>query len=196
MKAADFKVVAKAPKTLPCSQGEICKAFKIRDMDNTKTILFVEDDAVIMTVYRKPLELTGFTVIPAYDGVQAMRYLNQCKPDLIVLDLVLPALDGEEVLKLIYASPTLRHIPVIVLSTNSVISLANEPTLQKAERHLLKGTCTFPILHATIKEVLAEAEAAKSFQPHASAAPAAQILKRLQLNQKENDPANKPPLNQ
>jgi len=148
-------------------------------MDKVKTILFVEDDAVIMTAYRKPLELTGFTVVPAYDGIQAMRYLNQIKPDVIVLDLMLPALDGEEVLKLIYANPNLRHIPIVILSTNSVISLANEQTVQKVERHLLKGTCTFPILHAAIKEVLAEAEAANSYIPHTSPTSVPQILKSL-----------------
>ncbi len=166
----------------------------MKNLSKSKTILFVEDDVVIMTAYRKPLELTGFIVMPAYDGIQAMRYLNQSKPDLIVLDLVLPALDGEEVLKLIYGNPELRHIPVIVLSTNSIISVANEATLEKVERHLLKGTCTFSILHQTIQEVLAEAEAIKDYQPHAFPIATPSILKSLQLNLKDTDPAIKPPL--
>jgi CheY-like chemotaxis protein len=165
-------------------------------MTKSRTILFVEDNAVILTAYRKPLELTGFTVVPAYDGIEAMRYLNQSKPDLILLDLMLPKIDGEVVLKLIYDNPNLRHIPVILLSTNSVVSVANEKVLEKAERHLLKSTCTFPILHEAIEQVLAEAGAAKDHSPRACPTAVPNILRLLQWNLKGIDPAAKTQMDQ
>jgi CheY-like chemotaxis protein len=100
----------------------------------------------------------GFTVEPARDGVEALKYLENHGADLILLDLMMPRLDGEGVLKYIDSTPNLKHIPIIILSTNSTITLANEHLLEMAAKRLLKHTCTFERLFHSIEAVVADAD--------------------------------------
>lgn len=119
--------------------------------------MYVEDDAVTLTAYKNRLEQKGYIVQTAQDGVEALKYLYKSKPDVLLLDLVLPRLTGEDVLKIVYSDARLRDIPVIVLSTNSTLTVANEHLVEKAEKQLLKQSCTFDRLYQTIEEVLAKA---------------------------------------
>lgn len=125
-------------------------------MQTSKTILYAEDDVVISTAFTKRLEQAGFKVKTATDGLEALKMLHTCKPDLLLLDLMLPKFTGEEVLKFVTSHPSLGQIPVIVLSTNSILTAANETLLEKAEKRLLKHDCSFPKLLAAIEDVLAE----------------------------------------
>lgn len=118
--------------------------------------MYVEDDAVTLTAYKNRLEQKGFKVETACDGVEALKCLYKSKPSLLLLDLVLPRLTGEDVLKIVYSDSRLQDIPVIVLSTNSMISATNEHLVEQAEKQLLKQTCTFDRLLQTIEEVLAK----------------------------------------
>jgi CheY-like chemotaxis protein len=120
-----------------------------------RTILYAEDDPVVMTAYKSRLERAGYIVQPAVDGLEALKWLHQSPPDLILLDLMLPKFTGEEVLKYLNSNPALQPIPVIVLSTNSILTAANEGLIAKAQRHLLKHDCTFPNLLSTIEDLLA-----------------------------------------
>jgi CheY-like chemotaxis protein len=162
-------------------------------MTRNKTILYVEDDVVIQTAYRRRLEREGFTVATATDGIQAMRFLHQAspKPDLILLDLVLPLFDGEEVLKFITDQQDLCRIPVIILSTNSFISTGNESLVGQAEKHLLKNKCTFPILLENIEQALAGAAAPASAVPpnhHVCPAETPRAINLLKVNLRGAEP--------
>ena len=75
-----------------------------------KTIVIIDDDAHIGDVLSEVLENEGYVVNRAYSGTEALYLLSENKPDLILLDLMLPGLSGEEVL------PYIKNIPVIVLS--------------------------------------------------------------------------------
>ena len=75
-----------------------------------KTIAIIDDDVHIGDVLSEILEKKGYTVTRAYSGTEALYLLSQSRPDLILLDLMLPGLSGEEVL------PHIKNIPVIVLS--------------------------------------------------------------------------------
>jgi len=135
-------------------------------MTQNRTILYVEDDAVTMTAYKNRLEQKGFTVTTAGDGVEALKQLYKSKPDLLLLDLMLPRLTGEDVLRIVYSDSRLQGIPVIVLSTNSTVSVANEHLVEQAEKQLFKQSCTFDRLFQTIEEVLAKKSGAtKTDQP-------------------------------
>lgn len=75
-----------------------------------KTVAIIDDDVHIGDVLSEILENEGYAVTRAYSGTEALYLLSQSKPDLILLDLMLPGLSGEEVL------PHIKNIPVIVLS--------------------------------------------------------------------------------
>ncbi len=75
-----------------------------------KTIAIIDDDIYIGDMLEEVLSGNGYHVLRAYSGTEALYVLSQKKPDLILLDLMLPGLSGEEVL------PHIEHIPVIILS--------------------------------------------------------------------------------
>lgn len=75
-----------------------------------KTIAIIDDDVHIGNTLTKILEREGYAVLRAYSGTEALLLLSQSKPDLVLLDLMLPGRSGEEVL------PQIKNIPVIVLS--------------------------------------------------------------------------------
>ena len=121
------------------------------DRINTKTVLYVEDDPVVQMAYRYCLEREGFSVESAKDGLEAMKSLLRLVPDLVVLDLMLPKFDGGEVLKFMQANPRLKTIPVIILSTNSIVDADEEYVLEGANRRFIKDHCTFPMLLEAIQ---------------------------------------------
>ena len=79
-------------------------------------ILVVDDDKEIARLLRGYLEKAGFTVLVAYDGNTAVHTLRREKPDLVVLDLMLPDMDGYDITRLLRSDATLQTIPVIMLT--------------------------------------------------------------------------------
>lgn len=92
-----------------------------------KRILLAEDDRFLRRAAESALKRAGFTVLPAADGEEALRLAQAEKPDLVLLDLIMPKLQGFEVLKALKADPTTAMIPVIVLS-----NLGQEGDVQRA----------------------------------------------------------------
>jgi CheY-like chemotaxis protein len=119
-----------------------------------KTILFVEDDAVIVRVYCTKLLREGFLVEVADDGLAALKMLPVVKPDLVVLDLMMPRFNGVDVLKFIRSDPVLKATPVIILSNAFMSDLAQEAATVGAELALLKSGCTPAQLVAAINKLL------------------------------------------
>jgi DNA-binding response OmpR family regulator len=81
-----------------------------------KKILFVEDEPNLQKAIGELLRQEGFQIFEAFDGVQGLEIAAKEKPDLILLDLILPKKDGFEVLKELKADSKLKGIPVIILS--------------------------------------------------------------------------------
>ena len=79
-------------------------------------ILIIDDDAHINDIVSKALQSEGYSVSSAYSGTEALLLLSQSKPDLILLDLMLPGLSGEELL------PQIKDIPVIVVSAKTDVT--------------------------------------------------------------------------
>ena len=79
-------------------------------------ILIVDDDPHINAMLKENLETEGYSVSSAYSGTEALMLLSNLKPDLILLDLMLPGLSGEELL------PQIKDIPVIVVSAKADIT--------------------------------------------------------------------------
>jgi len=81
-----------------------------------KTILLVEDDPFVVDIYTKKLKNAGFLIKTAQDGEEALKKIMEKKPDLLVLDIVLPNIDGWELLDKIKRNEKLRDLKVVVLS--------------------------------------------------------------------------------
>ena len=83
---------------------------------STKRVLVVDDDKEIVRVLRTYLEQSGYTVFIAYDGDSAMHILMRERPQLVLLDLMLPGKDGIEVTRLIRANPKLAQTYILMLT--------------------------------------------------------------------------------
>jgi len=79
-------------------------------------ILIIEDDGFLASIYAQKLELEGFEVAFATNGEDGLKLAQKDKPDLILLDLLMPQMDGFEVLEKVKADPTIKDIKVLVLS--------------------------------------------------------------------------------
>lgn len=126
-----------------------------------KNILFVEDNALIIQIYRSHLEKNGFHVEVAEDGLEAMRKLLPLKPDLVLLDLLMPKVDGTHVLKYIREQATLKDTKVIILSDATIADSGQGAMALKPDRAFLKSECTLKQLLAAVRDLLKVNDVAK-----------------------------------
>jgi two-component system phosphate regulon response regulator PhoB len=80
------------------------------------TVLVVEDDPDLRALYRASLSVAGFAVIAAGNGIDALRQIDLGEPDLLVLDIGLPGLDGRDVQRELSAHADTRSIPIVVVT--------------------------------------------------------------------------------
>jgi two-component system alkaline phosphatase synthesis response regulator PhoP len=85
-------------------------------MENNKTIMVVDDNPDIITIVRTILEGRGFNVLSASSGAECLEALKSQKPDLIVLDIMMPEMDGLEVLTRLKSMSEFTNIPVVLLT--------------------------------------------------------------------------------
>lgn len=81
-----------------------------------KKVLVVEDDRFLVKAYEAKLKGEGFDVAVAHDGVEAMDYLAKQKPGIVLLDLIMPRMDGFDVLEAMKKQSDLKKIPVLILT--------------------------------------------------------------------------------
>lgn len=82
--------------------------------------LVVDDDRAVVGLLSETLRRRGFAVVAAYDGAEALAAIEQRRPDIILLDLRMPKVDGYEVLKTVKRDPVLREIPIIVMTAYQI----------------------------------------------------------------------------
>lgn len=85
-----------------------------------KTVLLVEDNVDNRTIYRTILEYAGYTLIEAEDGEAALRKARDGSPDLILMDISIPLVDGWEVTRTLKTDPSTSRIPVIALTAHAL----------------------------------------------------------------------------
>ena len=105
-----------------------------------QTILIIDDDAAIGDLEQEILEPAGYAVLRAYSGTEALLLLQSSRPDLVLLDLMLPGRSGREVL------PQIRGIPVIVVSAKAAVQDKVELLLSGAADYLTKPFDTKELL--------------------------------------------------
>ena len=84
-----------------------------------RRILVVDDERHIVRLVQVNLERAGYEVLTAYDGIEAMEKVKTESPDMVVLDVMMPRMDGFEVLKNLQADPRYQNIPVIMLTAKA-----------------------------------------------------------------------------
>ena len=87
--------------------------------ENRIRILVVDDEADLVSVLRIGLEVEGFEVLEASDGEEGLRMARECKPALVLLDLMLPKLDGYKVCRSLKFDERYRATPILILSARS-----------------------------------------------------------------------------
>lgn len=119
-----------------------------------KYILLVEDDPFLIDIYTTKLKEAGFEIEVAKDGQAALKSLNRKKYDLLILDIVLPHIDGWEILRKIRGQDKLKNLPVIILS-----NLGQKQEVKKgldlgATKYLIKAHYKPSEVVKEIKEIL------------------------------------------
>lgn len=84
-----------------------------------RKILVVDDERHIVRLVQVNLEKVGYQVVTAYDGVEALEQVAKETPDMVILDVMMPRMDGFEVLQRLQADPRYQQIPVIMLTAKA-----------------------------------------------------------------------------
>ena len=119
-----------------------------------KKILLVEDEPIAKTLYQNRLQSEGFDVSVAGDGDGAFSDLSKAQADLVVLDLSLPKMKGEEAVKQIRSNDRLKTTPVLVISNAYMTEMSQKAIESGATRGLLKTECTPARLVETVRDLL------------------------------------------
>ena len=104
----------------------------------TRTVLTIEDQPDIRRLIRMTLEFKGFRVLEAADGPDGLQQARQHKPDLVLLDVMMPGMDGLTVSQTLAADPALRHTPVIMLSALGTADAVQAGLQTGARAYLVK----------------------------------------------------------
>ena len=119
-----------------------------------KTILFIEDEFAIQKTFGEILTKEGYEVIKALDGEIGLKMAKAQKPDLILLDLVLPKVHGFDVLKQLKEDKETKEIPVIVLTHLESIGDVDRAVELGATTYLVKAQYTLEELIEKIKKTI------------------------------------------
>lgn len=87
------------------------------------SVLVVEDDPKLRELYRAVLRAAGYSVVAVEDGADALRHVEQSRPNAVVLDLALPRVSGRDVHRELKAHADTSHIPVVVVSGTDMSDL-------------------------------------------------------------------------
>lgn len=123
----------------------------------TALLLVAEDDQFYANLYRTKLEKEGFGVVTAANGKETLELLKKHNPNLIILDLVMPEMDGFEVLKKIKEEKSLHDVPVIILS-----NLGQQEDIDRAQalgvfKYIIKSNVSIHQMVESVEEALASA---------------------------------------
>ncbi len=122
--------------------------------DGAKKVMLVEDDKFLSSLIAARLTKDGITVVQSFDGGDAIKRLPEERPDLVILDLIMPKTNGFEVLKAISLMPGLERTPVVIVS-----NLAQDSDIEKARQlgaraYFVKVKISIDDLIGKIKELV------------------------------------------
>ena len=125
------------------------------EKEKTAKILVVEDEEILLTGLKEELESGVYTVQGASDGVEGIEQAKSFKPELILLDLLMPKMDGMEMLQKLKADAETRDIPVVILTNLSDYEKISEALSLGAMDYLVKANYKLEDLLEKVRTVLA-----------------------------------------
>ncbi len=149
-----YKLGANDCLTKPFDNEELVAKVNQLLIGTKKTILVVDDDRSLVKSVKYHLEHKGYSTCAAYDGVQAMEMVESHRPDLIVLDIIMPNMNGYEVIKHLKTKPETANIP-IVLMTGIEIDGGRVKALSVGAAEYITKSGNFNKLYETIDNILA-----------------------------------------
>ena len=114
-------------------------------------VMLVDDADAERAAARRLLERQGYETVEAADGLDAIGLLDGLRPDLILLDLTMPDLDGLTLLRFIYDNPGWRAIPVVVVTGADDDEVLGEARRLGARECLFKGSASVPVVLDAVK---------------------------------------------
>ncbi|MFH0906641.1 MAG: response regulator [bacterium] len=121
-----------------------------------KKILIIEDDPFLSEMYADKFNKDGFQADICIDGKIGMDKIKADKPDLILLDIVLPKMDGFEILKEVKGNPELKDIPIILLTNLGQKNEVEKGLSMGADEYIIKAHFTPTAVVAKVKEMLSK----------------------------------------
>lgn len=119
-----------------------------------KKILIIEDDSILQKALQEFLIAEGFETLSALDGEEGVKIGKEKKPDLILLDIILPKMDGYEVLKAMKSDESTKNIPIILLTNLGSLNDVEKALGLGATTYLIKADYKLEEVAKKIKEVL------------------------------------------
>lgn len=127
-----------------------------------KKILIIEDDPFLGEMYAAKFTEDGFETEVAMDGKAGLVKIKESKPDLVLLDIVLPKMDGFEILKKIKGNSELKKIPVVLLTNLGQKAEVEKGLSLGADEYIIKAHFTPTAVVAKVKEMLSKKETRKT----------------------------------
>jgi CheY-like chemotaxis protein len=133
-----------------------------------KKVLIIEDDQVVGNVYRNKLAVEGYTTEVAPDGETGLKMMRTFKPELIILDLMLPGISGVEVIREIRGGLEFSKTPIIAFSNTYLTNLIQEAWRAGANKCLSKSSCTPKDVIEIVRNAIGDSGAMTPKQPSGS----------------------------
>ncbi|OGG47526.1 hypothetical protein A2671_02055 [Candidatus Kaiserbacteria bacterium RIFCSPHIGHO2_01_FULL_49_13] len=129
-------------------------------MADKAKVLVVEDEEILLTALKEELENGGYDVVGAVDGEDGLAKVKSFKPELVLLDLVMPKMDGMEMLRKLKEDSEIRDTPVVILTNLSDYERISEALSLGAMDYLVKANYKLEDLLEKVKTVISRKQGA------------------------------------
>jgi CheY-like chemotaxis protein len=133
-----------------------------------KKILIIEDDQIVANVYRNKLAVDGYTTEVVPDGETGLKVMRTFKPQLILIDLMLPGISGVDVIREVRSEPEFAKVPIIVFSNTYLTNLIQEAWRAGANKCLSKSNCTPKDVMDIVRNAIGDSGAMTQKPPNAA----------------------------
>ncbi len=134
-------------------------------------IVIVEDDASLADIYKTRLEMIGYICFVAHDGLEALQIIEKERPSLVLLDIMLPKLAGDQILKVMRSTDWGKDIKVLVISNLNEVDAPEGIRAQGIEGYAVKANLTNDQIDQLVDNILKPADQKEAIDLDASAPP-------------------------